>query len=226
MRKRIHALVAVLGIATAVFVVAAPAYAAETGTEPKFTHEAGKQCYEKAIKGGDFVPDDCQKAPSPLLPAANEIAWGSAAFVVLFLAMWKFGVPAVKNMEKAREDRIRNDLEGAESAKADAETEKAQYLAQIAGAKEEAGRLIEEARQAAESVRTDLVARAEQEANDIRSRAQADIANQRDQAMAQLRTDVASLSIDLAGRIVERNLDSDTNRQLVDSFIDQVSGSN
>jgi F0F1-type ATP synthase membrane subunit b/b' len=37
---------------------------------------------------------------------------------------------------------------------------------------------------------------------------------------------VASLSIDLAGRIVERNLDSDINRQLVDSFIDQVSGSN
>jgi F0F1-type ATP synthase membrane subunit b/b' len=44
--------------------------------------------------------------------------------------------------------------------------------------------------------------------------------------LAQLRTEVASLSIDLAGRIVERNLDNDTNRQLVDSFIDQVSGSN
>ena len=226
MQKRIRALIAVLGIAVAVFVVAAPAYAAETETEPHFTHEAGKECFEKAIKGGDFVPDDCQKAPSPLLPDVNEILWGSAAFLVLLVAMWKFGVPAVKNMEKAREDRIRNDLEGAEKAKADAESEKAQYLAQIAGAKDEAGRIIEEARQAAETVRTDLIARAEQEANDIRARAQADISNQRNQAMAQLRTDVASLSIDLAGRIVERNLDSDTNRQLVDSFIDQVSGSN
>ncbi len=140
--------------------------------------------------------------------------------------MWKFGVPAVKNMEKAREDRIRNDLESAEKARVEAEAEKAQYLAQIADAKNEAGRLIEEARQAAETVRADLVARAEQEANDIRARAQADIANQTNQAMAQLRTDVAALSIDLAGRIVERNLDTDTNRQLVDSFIDQVSRSN
>ena len=135
-------------------------------------------------------------------------------------------MPAVKNMEKAREDRIRGDLESAASAKVEAEAEKAQYLAQIADAKNEAGRLIEEARQAAEGVRADLIARAETEANDIRARAQADIANQRNQAMAQLRTDVASLSIDLAGRIVERNLDSDTNRQLVDSFIDQVGGSN
>jgi F-type H+-transporting ATPase subunit b len=161
-----------------------------------------------------------------LLPAKNEIIWGSLAFLVLLGAVWKFGVPAVKNMEKAREDRIRNDLESAELAKTDAEAERAQYLAQIAGAKEEAGRLIEEARQAAEGVRADLIARAEQEANEIRARAQADIVNQRNQALAQLRTEVASLSIDLAGRIVERNLDNDTNRQLVDSFIDQVAGSN
>jgi len=206
---------------------AAPSYAAEPIEPAKpLSTEAAKQCFEKLAKGGDVTADDCQKAPSPLLPAKNEILWGTASFLVLLIAVWKFGVPAVKNMEKAREDRIRNDLEGAEKAKAEAEAEKAQYLAQIAGAKEEGGRLIEEARQAAETVRADLVARAEQEANDTRARAQADIANQRNQAIAQLRTDVAALSIDLASRIVERNLDNDANRQLVDSFIDQVARSN
>jgi F-type H+-transporting ATPase subunit b len=226
-RKRIHALIAVLGITFVVGLAAAPAYAADSIEPAKpLSTEAARQCFEKLAKGGDVTADDCQKAPSPLLPAKNEIIWGSASFAVLLIAVWKFGVPAVRNMEKAREDRIRNDLEAAEAAKADAEAEKTQYLAQIAGAKDEAGRLIEEARQAAETVRADLIARAETEANDIRARAQADIANQRNQAMAQLRTDVASLSIDLAGRIVERNLDSDTNRQLVDSFIDQVGGSN
>ncbi len=227
MRKRIGALIAVAALAAAFFGMAAPAFAAEGPTaaiDAKYANEAAKQCVEKLQKGGSI--DDCQKAPSPLLPGLNEVIWGTAAFIVLLGVMWKFGVPAVKNMEKAREDRIRNDLEGAEKAKAEAEAEKEQYLAQIAGAKDEAGRLIEEARVAAESVRADLIARAETEANEIRARAQADIANQRNQAMTQLRTDVASLSIDLAGRIVERNLDSDTNRQLVDSFIDQVSGSN
>jgi F-type H+-transporting ATPase subunit b len=224
-RKRIHALIAVLGITFVVGLAAAPAYAANSIEPAKpLTTEAARQCFDKLAKGGDVTADDCQKAPSPLLPAKNEIIWGSASFAVLLIAVWKFGVPAVKNMEKAREDRIRNDLESAETAKTEAEAEKTQYLAQIAGAKDEAGRLIEEARQAAETVRADLIARAETEANDIRARAQADIANQRNQAMAQLRTDVASLSIDLAGRIVERNLDSDTNRQLVDSFIDQVGG--
>jgi F-type H+-transporting ATPase subunit b len=225
-RNRIRALIAVAGIAVAVLVVAGPAFGATTtGAEPHFNNEAGKQCYEKAVKGGDFVPDDCQKAPSPLLPAKNEVIWGSAAFLVLLIAMWKFGVPAVRNMEQAREDRIRNDLEGAEKARSDAEAEKAQYTAQIADARNEAGRIIEEARQSAEQVRRDLIARAETEANDVRARAQADIAAQQQRAMAELRTDVAQLSIDLAERIVERNLDRATQQQLVDSFINQV-GSN
>jgi F-type H+-transporting ATPase subunit b len=128
-------------------------------------------------------------------------------------------------MEQAREDRIRNDLESAERARTEAEAEKTQYLAQIAGAQDEAGRIIEEARQSAEQVRRDLIARAETEANEVRQRAEADIAVQRQRALTELRGDVAQLSIDLAERIVERNLDRDTQRQLVDSFIDQV-GSN
>jgi F-type H+-transporting ATPase subunit b len=221
-RTRIRAVIAVAGIAVAVLFVAAPAFAADS-SPIKFANEAAEQCHTKLENGGTI--DDCQQAPSPLLPSSNEVIWGSAAFLVLLLAMWKFGVPAVRNMEQAREERIRNDLEGAEQARSDAEAEKAQYLTQIAGAREEAGRIIEEARQSAEQVRRDLIARAEGEANEVRERAQTDIAAQQQRALAELRTDVAQLSIDLAERIVERNLDRATQQQLVDSFINQV-GSN
>ena len=221
MRTRIRALIAVTGIAIAALFVLAPASA--YAVSKPFTSESAQHC-DGLLRSGGSV-DDCQKAPSPLKPANNEIIWGSAAFLVLLIAMWKFGVPAVRNMEQAREDRIRNDLEGAERARTEAEAEKAQYVAQIAGARDEAGRIIEEARQSAEQVRRDLIARAEAEANDVRARAQADIAAQQQRVMAELRTDVAQLSIDLAERIVERNLDRATQQQLVDSFINQV-GSN
>jgi len=224
-RIRLRHVFAVAVIAGAVFTLAGPAFAAGIEPAKPLSTESAKQCFDKLAKGGDVTVDDCQKAPSPLLPAKNEIIWGSAAFLVLLIAMWKFGVPAVRNMEQAREDRIRNDLEGAEKARSDAEAEKAQYTAQIADARNEAGRIIEEARQSAEQVRRDLIARAETEANDVRARAQADIAAQQQRAMAELRTDVAQLSIDLAERIVERNLDRATQQQLVDSFINQV-GSN
>jgi F-type H+-transporting ATPase subunit b len=221
-RNRIRVLVAAMGVIVALGVVAGPAHAQET-SPPKYATKADKECADKLASGGSI--DDCQKAPSPLTPEPNEIIWGSLAFLVLLVAMWKWGVPAIKNMEQAREDRIRNDLEGAEKARNDAESEKAQYTAQIADARNEAGRIIEEARQSAEQVRRDLIARAEAEANDVRERAQTDIAAQQQRAMAELRTDVAQLSIDLAERIVERNLDRDTQLQLVDSFINQV-GSN
>jgi F-type H+-transporting ATPase subunit b len=223
-RNRMRALVATLGVVVALGVLAGPAFAQETGTTSKPANEAAEKCIKKLESGGTI--DDCQKAPSPLTPEPNEIIWGSLAFLVLLVAMWKWGVPAIKNMEEARETRIRNDLEAAEKTRLDVEAEKATYDAQLADARNEAGRIIDEARQAAETVRRDLIARAEEEANDVRARAQADIVNQRTQAMSQLRTDVAALSIDLAGRIVERNLDNDTNRQLVDSFIDQVGRSN
>ena len=116
-------------------VVAAPAFAQETGSSSRSSPTRRPRSATSCSKRASTV-DDCQKAPNPLVPRANEIIWGSLAFLVLLGVMWKFGVPAVKNMEQAREDRIRNDLEGAEKARTEAEAEKAQYLAQIADARE------------------------------------------------------------------------------------------
>ena len=205
--------------------VAAPAFAQETPTTTSSTKktEAVEQCIKKLEGGGSI--DDCQQAPNPLLPAWNEVIWGMLSFFVLLILMWKFAMPQVRSMMTAREDRIREDLEKAENARTSAEDEKTRYEAQLAEARGEAGKIIEEARQAAEQVRRDLIARAEVEAQEVRDRAQVDIAAQQQRALTELRTQVADLSIDLAERIVERNLDRDTQLQLVDSFINQV-GSN
>ncbi len=112
MRTRIRKTMAMAAIAVGVIGFAAPAFAQEE--EPDFANHAAEECFEKLENGATV--DDCQKAPSPLRPEWNEIIWGSAAFLVLLLAAWKWGVPAVKNMEAAREERIRNDLERAETA--------------------------------------------------------------------------------------------------------------
>jgi F-type H+-transporting ATPase subunit b len=200
-----------------VFGFAAPAFAAD---EPNFKDKAAEECYHKLAEGG--TADDCQKAPSPLKPETNEILWGSASFLVLLVAMWKWGVPAVKNMMATREERIRNDLERAEQARTEAEREKEQYLAQLGDARNESARIVEEARQAAEQVRRDLVARAEAEAAEVRARAQEDARLAADRAMTEVRARVGELSIQLAEKIVERNLDRDTQMQLVNNFIDQV----
>jgi len=103
---RIRLLIAVVAVAV-LGVIATPGLAQ---AKPKGTTE--EECIKKLEAGG--VIDDCQKAPSPILPETNEIVWGGLAFVVLLLVMWKYALPPVRNMMKQREDRIRDDLERAE----------------------------------------------------------------------------------------------------------------
>ena len=198
---------------------------AQTTSEPvahykdKFTEECGK----KLAEGGSF--DDCQKAPNPILPTTNELIWGTLSFLVLLVVMWKFALPPVQNMMKTREDRVRGDLERSESAKTEAEQVLEQYKAQLADARNEAARIIDEARASAEDVRRDLIARAESDAAALRARADEDVRLATDRAMSDLQARVGELSIQLAEKIVERNLDRDTQRQLIDSFITQVGSS-
>jgi|SRR2546421_1140429 len=214
MRTRLFIAAAVIAL---VGVVASPGVA-----HAKPQGKAEEECI-KLLEEGKKI-DDCQKAPNPLVPGGNEIVWGGAAFVVLLFALWKFGLPPVRNMMKRREERIRDDLERAERARTEAEEELAQYRRQLADARNEAARILEEARQSADEVKRQIRSQAEAEAAEIRARAQEDARLATQRAAAELQSQVADLSIELAERIVERNLDRDTQLALVESYIDQVSG--
>src|SRR5438477_7296468 len=89
--------------------------------------EANEDCIKK-LENPNKKIDDCQKAPSPILPAKNEIIWGSIAFVVLLAALYKFAWPSLKGGMDARTERIRADLDAADTAKADAETVLSEYM--------------------------------------------------------------------------------------------------
>jgi F-type H+-transporting ATPase subunit b len=219
-RKR--QLLAGLAIAAGALFASAGVAAAQTTptTTVKFANEAAKQCFEKLEKGGTI--DDCQKAPSPIVPATNEIIWGTIAFVILLGVMWKFALPPVRNMMEAREQRIRDDLERAERAKEDGEEVLERYRAQLADARNEASRILEEARQAADQMRRDLIARAEADAAELRARAQQDLELATHRATQELQERVANLSIELAEVIVKHNLDRDTQLQLIENYINEV----
>jgi F-type H+-transporting ATPase subunit b len=162
------------------------------------------------------------KAKNPIVPETKEIIWGAIAFVLVFAILaWK-AWPAIKKALADREAKIKGDLEAAESAKAQAETSLAEYQQQLAEARNEAGKIIEEARLSADQVRKDLIARAEADAAELRQRAQEDIRLATERAMADLQGRVAELSIELAEKVVERNLDRDTQIALIESYINQV----
>jgi F-type H+-transporting ATPase subunit b len=229
---RIRRLLAAALIAgSALFVVAQPAFAVDPGTEEgeHLAHclEKALQQYEKDENAADLrnAIDDCHKAKSIVVPAAPELLWGSIAFLIVLGVLVKFAFPTLKKTMKDRSDKIASDLDGAASAKAQAEEELANYRAQLANSRNEGSQLIEAARADAERVRADIIARAEAEATDIKARANEDIRLATERAQADLQASVKDLSIELAEKVVEHNLDAETQRALIDSYISQV-GSN
>ncbi len=215
---------------------AAPAWAAgetiggcvlETVKEAKDEH--GSLEAVKALPADDLSAlekdlEGCLESPNPIFPALEEIIWGGLAFVILFAFMWWKGLPAVKRAMDARSEKIRADLDAADTAKADALRTKSEYEAHLADAKTAAAAIIDEARGQADQLRQDLQARAETDIAEQRARAAADIESSRRQAIDDLRTEVAAIAVGAAERVVGASLDADVHRSLIDGYIDDVAG--
>ena len=163
-----------------------------------------------------------ESTTNPILPATNEIIWGALSFAILFILIAKFAYPAVKKGIDARADKIRASLDEAEKTRDEANTILEDYRRQLADAKNESARIIEEARQSADKLRQDLKKQAEAEVAEIKQRAQDDIAAQVDRAMGDLRARVADMTIELTEKVVQRNLDRETNLALIERFIDEA----
>lgn len=165
------------------------------------------------------------ESPNPLLPEPVELIVGIIAFAIVFGVLARFAFPPLTQMLRHRTDKIQGDLERAEQAKTEAEGQLADYRRQLAGAREEADRIIEEARKTADQLRKDLQAKAEREAQGIVARAQEEIRAERDRVLQELKQTVGEIAVELAGRIVGQSLDKGAHDRLIDDYIAQVARS-
>jgi F-type H+-transporting ATPase subunit b len=159
-----------------------------------------------------------------LYPGIHELLVGLVAFAIVFFAIVKFVMPAMKKVLAEREAQIQGNLEKADEAKRAAEAELADYRTQLAGARDEANRIIEEARKTAEQLRKDIQTKAEEESQATVARAQEEIRAERDRAFQDLRAQVGEIAVLLAGKVVEKELDQGAHERLIDEYIDQVAG--
>ena len=162
------------------------------------------------------------EAPNPIIPARDEVIWGTLSFLILFAVMAKFAYPALKKAMDARSEKIQGDLDAADSARSEAESLRAGYDAKLAEAQAEAARIIEAARSDAEQVRQDRIAAIEPEIAEKRAQAEADIEAAKDRALADLRAQVTSLAVGAAEQVVRSSLDEAAHARLVDDYIESV----
>ena len=154
-----------------------------------------------------------------LFAPGNELFAGISAAAIIFFVIWKWFLPEFIEKLAARQAAISDQLKDAETAKNEAEEAASEYRASIAGAKEEANGIIEEARQSGEAVRADTIARASAEAEDIVSRARDEAAGEAQRALQAAKADVANISMDLAEKVVGRSLDRAAQQGLIDTFL-------
>lgn len=157
-----------------------------------------------------------------VLPDWSELIAGVIAFAIVFFFIWKWALPAINKMLEGRQQAIVGKLEEAESAKTEAQSLLDDYRAQLNEARAKSNEIIEEARRAAEALRTEVTGRANTEAEQIVAKAREEAASEHARLLAETRREVANLSIDLAEKVVGQALDRETQLGLVERYITEL----
>lgn len=158
---------------------------------------------------------------NPIIPIWQEMVVGIIAFALLCFVLMKYVFPRMETVFQARVEAIEGGIKKAEDAQAEAARLLEQYKAQLAEARTEAARIRDEARADAEGIRQDVLARAQEERDRIIAAGRESLAAERQTIIRELRTEVGSLAVDLASRIVGESLaDEARQRGTVERFLD------
>ena len=146
------------------------------------------------------------------------------AFLILFVLLYKFALPAITGMLDKRAAAISESLEKAEETKVEAERLLEDYKKQMAEARGEAGKVIEQGRKVAESMKEEIIAKANEEAAADRGQgARGDGGREARPPLAELQASVADLSVAVAGKLIgEKLTDASDHATLIDKYVAEV----
>ncbi|MFP7696895.1 F0F1 ATP synthase subunit B [Trueperella sp. LYQ143] len=158
-----------------------------------------------------------------IIPAIPDLIWGSLAFVIVAIAIYKFGWPSFSAMLDERSEKIDEGLRAAQEARAEVADQQAQLTEKIRQAQREAAGIREHAQDNAKAIVHDAQTKARDEAEGIIANAQRRIDADTAAAMSALEGDVGKLATELAGRIVgEAITDEAMARRVIDRFLDEL----
>jgi F-type H+-transporting ATPase subunit b len=162
---------------------------------------------------------------NPLLPPLGEIIIGLIAFAVVLFVMFKFVAPQFEKAFVARRDAIEGGIERAEAMQAEAKAALEQYRAQLAEARTEAAQIRDAARAEGQQIIDELRAQAQEESARIVARGEEQLTASRQQVLNELRSQIGTLAVDLASRVVGESLADEARRSgTVDRFLDNLDG--
>jgi len=158
-----------------------------------------------------------------LSPNGGLMFWTIIIFVLLLLVLSKFAFKPMLAAVEAREKSLQDAIDAAKRDREESARILADHRAQLEKARGEAQKLIADGRTTAEKLRSDLLEETKAQQQEMLDRARREIETEKNNAIATLRREAVDLAIAGASKVIERNLDNDANRKLVESFLGSVS---
>ena len=140
-------------------------------------------------------------------------------FLLLLGILYLFAYKRILNMMDQRSQRIKESLEAADRARADAASAQEEMKKQMDASRRESAVLLEEARRAADRFREEERVRAQLEVQAFIEKARADIRRERDVAVDEVRQHFADLAITAAERVISRSLDRRAHKELIEQVL-------
>ena len=141
---------------------------------------------------------------------------------IQMLLIKKFLFKPVREILAKRQAKADADIREAEEAKQEAAAIKAEYEQNMLEAKEKANELLATAQKNATAKSDELLKEANSQAAAIKQKAEADIAQERRKAVNELKDEIGSMAMEIAGKVIEREIDEKDHAKLIDDFINNV----
>ena len=152
----------------------------------------------------------------------NLMFWTLGIFLVLYFLLRRFAFGPITAAVEAREKALEDAIESAKHDRDAAAKLLADHQAQLDAARGEAQKLIVDGRAVAEKMRADLLEQTRREQQDMLERARREIDSEKERAIAQLRREAVDLALAGASKVIEQNLESEKNRQLVERYLSSI----
>jgi len=140
-------------------------------------------------------------------------------FAILLGLLYLVAYKPIMRMLDERSRRVKESMEQTELIKQQAERAEEEVKKQLEAAGKEGQEIIARAVRSGEDVRQKAQQKARQDAESLIARAQTEIQRERDEAIGELRKEFADLTIRAAGKVIDRSLDKEAHRQLIDKVL-------
>ena len=162
-------------------------------------------------------------ANSLTTPAIGTVVWTSVIFALFFFLLAKFAWKPILSMVKERDETIKNSLEAAEKAKEEMLKIQSDNEVILRKAREERETILKEARDVRDKLIAEAKGKAEEEAEKMIEKARTGIENEKTKALLEINEQVASLSVDIASKLLREQLSKTAEQEkLIENYLKEI----